>query len=186
MTLTFIQGQNAPLNRLIPMANDILIGIGWNESQPSGPTTDIVPAVIACGQDGKAVSREHFLFFNQLNAPEGAAIAYTSEEVGTDKEQVELSLSSIPSNITKIAFVLYVNPDLRSPGTFRVMRDGYIRLMDRTGNEVLRYPLPAALDLNALYMAELYRHNGEWKFRALGQGFKGGVHEVANLFGVSL
>lgn len=185
MTLALVQGQNAPLARLIPGANDILVGFGWDVIQGNGPTTDIVPAVIACGADGKAVSREHFVFFNQLESPD-QAISYTPEEVGKDNEQVELSLNSIPSNVMTIAFILYVNPDLRSPGTFRSMRDGYVRVMDRGGNEVLNYPLPSAPEINAMYMGELYRHNGEWKFRALGRGFNGGVQEVAALFGVSL
>lgn len=83
--------------------------------------------------------------------------------------------------------MLYVNPDLRNPGTFAALRAGHVRLLDRAGTPVVRYELdPAELSgLSAVVAAELYRRSGAWKLRAVGTGFTGGIHDVARYYGLT-
>lgn len=189
MTVTVLtKGQNVSLSRLMPMSKNLVVGFSWDVVRSNGPTTEIVPFVIACGQDDKAVSNEHAVYFNQLMEPEGS-ITYEGDGLpGGDAEQVEINLDQVPSNIVNIVFLLYVNPDLRTPGTFDAMRSGKIRILDRAGNEVVTYDIKADIDpsVSAMYACELYRRNGEWKFRAVGQGFAGGVKDVAKFFGLTL
>lgn len=180
------KGANVSLTKLMPTASEITIGFSWKVIESAGFKTEVVPCAIACGQDGKAVSPEHVAFFNQLEAAEGS-VQYQSDGTlsGGDDEQIDINLKSIPSNITTIAFVLYVNPDLRDPGTLESMRSGAVRVLDRAGNEVLRYDVTSSdtTGVSALMVAELYLRNGEWKFRAVGQGYTNGVKDVAEHYG---
>lgn len=188
-TITLVRGANASVTQNIPTATTVTIGFTWNVVQATGPTTEVVACAIACGQDGKAVSAQHVVFFNQLLSPD-EAITYEADGSlpGGDNEQIEVDLQRVPSNITTIALLLYVNPDLRQPGTFESVRDPVVRVRDRSGGEVIRYPIESA-DLgatSAVVAGELYRRQNEWKFRAVGQGYAGGVSEVAAAFGFSL
>ncbi|MCL2090794.1 MAG: TerD family protein [Micrococcales bacterium] len=180
-------GQNVALARVLPGASRVAVGLGWNLVQGSGPQTDVVPAVIALGQDRKAVSPQHVAFFNQLTICDDA-VGYEADGrlSGGDRERVAVDLAAVPPNVVTLVFVLYVNPDLRNPGTFDSLRSGHVRLVDRSGVEVVRYDIDTkgALGLSALVCVELYRHQSAWKLRAVGQGFTGGVREVATVFGL--
>lgn len=187
MVTSLRPGQNVALARMLPGASHVTVGLGWNVVQGSGPQTDVVPAVIALGQDDKAVSPEHVAFFNQLATCDDA-VGYEADGrlSGGDCERVSVDLAAVPPNVVTLVFVLYVNPDLRNPGTFDSLRSGHVRLLDRSGVEVVRYDIDirGSLGLSALVCVELYRHQGAWKFRAVGQGFTGGVREVATAFGL--
>lgn len=187
--VTLIRGANASVTNLLPAVTNITVGFSWTVVQSNGPATEVVACAIVCGQDGKAVSGEHVVFFNQMLSPdEDVAYEPDGSLPGGDQEQIDVTLSKIPSNVMSIAFVLYVNPDLRNPGTFDGVRDAVVRVLDRAGAEALRYPIETK-DLgptSAVVAAELYRRGNEWKFRAVGQGYAGGVRDVAKNFGFTL
>lgn len=187
-TTTLTKGANVSLASLIPMARNIVVGFSWDVVQGNGPQTEVAAFVVACGQDGRAVSNDHAVYFNQLMDPDETITYENGTLPGGDDEQVEIDLSAIPSNIARIAFILYINPDLRTPGTFDAMRSGKVRVLDRAGNEVVNYQIKSDLEhgISALYACELYRRNNEWKFRAVGQGFRGGVQDVTEFFGLTL
>lgn len=188
-TITLTKGANASVTHNVPTATTITVGFSWDVVHSNGPMTEVVPCAIACGQDGLAVTAQHVVFFNQMLSPD-EAVSYEPDGSlpGGDVEQVEVDLQRIPSNVMSIALILYVNPDLRQPGTFDSVRDCVVRVLDRAGSEVIRYPVEAA-DLgptSAVVAGELYRRQNEWKFRAIGQGFAGGVADVAKNFGFEL
>lgn len=177
-------GANVSITRENPLLNDLVVGFGWNTIQGSGPQLQIVPAVILVGENGHALSDEHFLFFNQLSTTDGA-VQYV--EGNEDNDQIEITLSTVPENVSKMVFLLYVDPEVRNPGNFGAVRHAHMRIMDRTLSELVRFELPqSSSEINAVLMGEIYRRNTEWKFRAVGQGYAGGIVQVANDFKVSL
>ena len=187
--ITLSKGANASVTHNVPTATTITVGFSWHVVQSNGPATEVVPCAIACGQDGLAVTAQHVVFFNQMLSPD-EAVSYEPDGSlpGGDVEQIEVDLQRVPSNVMSIALILYVNPDLRQPGTFDSVRECVVRVLDRAGSEVIRYPVEAA-DLgatSAVVAGELYRRQNEWKFRAIGQGFAGGVADVAQNFGFEL
>ena len=104
------------------------------------------------------------------------------EFVGTDdQEQIDVDLASVPEDVRKIAFVVYVDPDLRGPGNFGAVKSSYVRLADDSNRELLRFDIPSGnqTQVKAMLFGELYRHSGGWKFRAIGQGYQNGLAGVA-------
>lgn len=179
-----VAGSNAALTAENPGLGKVLLGIGWDMVPSRGPQSEPVPMVIMCGADGRAVSDEHLVFFNQIASPEGS-IAFAGTE---DQEQIDVDLSMVPEVVQKIAVLLYIDPDVRGPGTFAAVRNTHLRVADEQNRELLRFNVPPInLDkVNAMILGELYRHAGGWKFRALGQGYETGLAAVAADFRLNL
>ena len=167
-----------------PTAGKVVASFGWSLVESRGPATEVVTAAILLGPDDRAVSPDALVFFNQLASPDGE-VRYVPDG---EQDAIEVDLPSVPSGVEKIALVVYVNPDLRQPGSFAAVRGPYVRLLDRAGNEILRYDILAAdtREASAVIFGELYRHRDQWKFRAVGQGYKDGVLGVARDFGLPL
>ncbi|SDH49039.1 tellurium resistance protein TerD [Microbacterium sp. 77mftsu3.1] len=175
-------GQNIALSTLAPGLDDITVGFGWDITQPTGPQVELVPAVMLLDQDGRAYAADALAFHNQIAAADGAVLV-----TGDDQEQIDVALTAIPEQVAKLVFVAFVDPDTRKPGTFDTVRAAHVRLLDRSGAELVRFTLPTqAFGTTATNFGELYRHNGAWKFRALGDGYKGGVAEIAGKYGFTL
>lgn len=178
-----IRGSNTSLSELVPGLGTVLVGFGWNVVQSRGPAVELVASAIVCGASGRALSDDHLVFFNQLVSPDGAV-----QYVENDAEQIEVDLAAVPADVTKIVFVVYADPDLRKPGSFGAVRGAYVRVCDRGGTELIRYDIEdgAGLEITAMVFSELYRHNGAWKLRAIGQGYSTGLQGVADDFGVQV
>jgi tellurium resistance protein TerD len=183
MSTSLQAGANISLTKGNPLLNELVIGFGWNTIQSNGPQVDLVPSAIITDANNLALSDDHFVFFNQLATPDDA-VRYVE---GDDSEQIEVSLSLVPEAVAKIVFIVYVDPDVRKPGNFGSVKNAYMRVADRENNEIARFDLPNAdLSINAMIFGEIYKHRDEWKFRALGQGFKDGLSGVANAYKVAL
>ena len=173
-------GENTGLGNLI---TDIVVGFGWDIIVSNSPDVELVPSVVLIGSDGRAVDPDAMVFFNQLATPDGSVQYVTNG----DQEQVEVSLSIIPENVERLLFVVYVDPDVRRPGTFSSVRSCYIRIADQRDDEIARFTMTSPVrDASALIFGELYRYKGKWKFRALGDGYAAGMSAVATDFGLVL
>lgn len=177
---SLVAGANTP----IP-SGPIVAGFGWKAIAGNGPATELVPAAILCDANSQAVNQDSLVFFNQLTATVAAgSVQYVT---GGDAEQIDVNLPAVPSSIDRIMFTVFVNPDVRTPGSFDAVRDSYVRIASPDGTEHARFDVPApGLRIGAVNFGELYRHRGAWKFRALGDGYQGGVADVARAFGIAL
>lgn len=175
-------GANAALTAENPGLSQVVVALGWESVPSRGPQAELVPVAIMCGAEGKALSNDHLVFFNQLASPEGSVVFDGTE----DQEQIDVDLALVPAEVAKIAFIVYVDPDVRGPGTISSVRSAYIRVATRDGRELVRFdvPLHNNHNINAMMFGELYRHSEAWKFRALGQGYTTGLAGVAEDFGV--
>jgi tellurium resistance protein TerD len=178
-TIQLETGANVSLTAINPLLNDITVGFGWSVIESNSPLTELVPAAILCGANGRALGDESIAFFNQLATPDGS----TTYVIGGDEEQLDINLAAVPENVEKIVFVVFADPDVRKPGTFASVRNAYIRVADRDNNELVRFNLTRAdTAVTAMNFAELYRYKGQWKFRALGDGYTDGITGVASSF----
>ena len=174
---SMVAGSNAALTAENPGLAKVLLGIGWDMVPSRGPQAELVPMVIMCGADGRAISDDHLVFFNQMASPEGS-IAFAGAE---DQEQIDVDLNRVPETVHKIAVLLYLDPEVRGPANFRAVKNADLRVATELNRELLRFSVPGGnLDkVNAMILGELYRHAGGWKFRALGQGYEAGLAAVA-------
>lgn len=175
--LTFQAGQNVSLSQKTPGIEQVDLDLSWEPAQ--GPWT-LDASAFALTVDGQVRSDADFIFYNQ---PELAGGGIQLEQEG---RRFAVRLAELPAAIARVAFT--VTLDAPAGETFAALRQVRLELRDgdrRTG--IASFTLDAAgLTETAIIMGELYRRGAEWKFRALGQGFAGGLAALASHFGVEV
>jgi tellurium resistance protein TerD len=179
-----VAGANAALTAENPGLHELLVGFGWETIPSRGPQAELVPLAIMCGADGRSLSNDHLVFFNQVVSADGS-VTFDDDE---DDEEIDVDLSLVPAEVAKIVFLVYVDPDVRGAGNFSAVRSAYIRVASPEGRELVRFVVPAGDNrtINVMMFGELYRHREDWKFRALGQGYTTGLRGVAADFRIDL
>lgn len=190
MTLTLQKGGNLSLSKTDPNLTKILVGLGWDPRATDGAEFDLDASAFLLDMNSKVRSESDFIFYNQLRSPEGAVEHTGDNRTGVgegDDEVIKVDLNRVPNDVYKIAFTVTIHDaDVRKQN-FGQVSNSFIRVVNElSGAEVARYDLAEdASTETAMIFAELYRHNGEWKFRAIGQGYAGGLHALANNYGIN-
>ncbi|HJQ43255.1 MAG TPA: TerD family protein [Jatrophihabitantaceae bacterium] len=182
------RGANVSLTREVPGLRRAVLGVRWNAGAETVLDENLVVATILCDADSRAISDEHFVFFNQLASPD-LSVQQLESALGGDKEQVEVDLDAIPENVERIVVVAYVNEGPGSRRTLGQLRSCEVRVLDATDNRELVRSEELAQGLTgetALALGELYRHAGEWKFKVLGQAYAGGIGKLATDYGLTV
>ena len=174
-----------------PELDEILIGLGWDVRATDGRDFDLDASAFLLGPSGKVRSDADFCFYNNLNAAGGAVVHQGDNRTGAgdgDDEQVKIVLSKMPADIDKVAIVVTIHEGERNGQSFGQVANAFIRLVnEKTGREVVRYDLSEDASVEtAMILGEVYRHGTDWKFRAVGQGYKGGLGPLAMNYGVNV
>ncbi len=111
----------------------------------------------------------------------------TGEGEGDD-EQIFIDLTKIPANVSKVAFTVTIYEAEERGQNFGQVSNSFIRIVDEsTGQEVIHYDLGEDFSIEtAVVVGELYKHNGEWKFNAIGSGFQGGLAALCGHYGIEV
>lgn len=168
----------------------IVVGLGWDvQKYDGGADFDLDAAAFMTGANGKVRSDADFIFYNQ---PQGPGVTHTGDnrtgEGDGDDEQIKVDLTAVPADVDKVSFTVTIDQaDVRNQN-FGMVENAYIHIVDEaTGTELVKYELGEDFSVeNAIVVAELYRHNGEWKFNAVGSGFSGGLAALCRNFGVNI
>ena len=182
------RGGNVPLMRENPGLKGVVFGVRFVTGAEKALADSLVVAAILCDGAAKAISPGHFVFFNQLASPD-LSVRALEEALGGDNEQIEVDLHDVPLEVSRIVVVLYVNEGTTARRTLGQLRSCMIRLLNLHGNTEMVRSEDLATGLvqeTALALGELYRHQGDWKFKVLGDGYAGGVTAVAGHYGVRL
>jgi tellurium resistance protein TerD len=189
--VSLTKGGNVSLTKEAPSMRVMRIGLGWDMRVTDGAAFDLDASVFVLGEDGKVRNNADFVFFNNLVGGDGAVVHQGDNLTGEgegDDEVVLVTLDKLPANVARISFAATIyEPDQRKQN-FGMVQNAFIRVVDENGGkEVARYDLSEdASTETAMIFGELYRHGGEWKFKAIGQGFGGGLCPLARSFGVSV
>ncbi|WP_072687068.1 TerD family protein [Rhodococcus marinonascens] len=190
MGVSLTKGGNISLTKEAPGLTAVAVGLGWDLRTTTGQDFDLDGSAIALGADKKAMSGKHFVFYNNLESPEGA-IKHTGDnltgEGAGDDEIINVDLAAVPANIESIVFpVAIYDADNRSQ-SFGQVSNAFIRIVNQADNsELARYDLSEdASTETAMVFGELYRHGSDWKFRAVGQGYASGLEGIARDYGVN-
>ena len=168
--------------------NRIYVGLRWDPCRYDGGFSfDLDSSVFLCREDGKVRNENDFIFYNNLTAP-GVQHMGDERTGGTegDDEQINITLSELDPEITRIAFVVTIHDaDARGQNFGQVEHSG-LRIMDADSNiEFINYELEEDSSTEtAVVVGELYKRNGEWKFNAIGSGFSGGLTAICHNFGI--
>jgi len=189
--VSLTKGGNVSLTKAAPGLTAVTVGLGWDVRTTDGKDFDLDASAIACGADGKVVSDQHFVFFNNLTSPDGS-IEHTGDnltgEGEGDDEQIKVNLAGVPGDIEKVVFPVSIYNAEAGGQTFGQVRNAFIRVVNQADNsELARYDLSEdASTETAMVFGELYRNANEWKFRAVGQGYSSGLAGIARDYGVNV
>ncbi|MCQ4044628.1 TerD family protein [Streptantibioticus rubrisoli] len=190
MGVTLAKGGNVSLSKEAPNLTHVMIGLGWEARSTTGADFDLDASALLCSQ-GRVLGDEYFVFYNNLKSPEGS-VEHTGDELvggsGGDDETILVDLTKVPDRVDKVVFPVSIyDAEVRSQA-FGQVRNAYIRVVNQADNrELARYDLTEdASTETAMIFGELYRYGGEWKFRAVGQGYASGLRGIALDFGVNV
>ena len=192
MGITLAKGQKVDLTKTNPGLKNIIVGLGWDVNKYDGGFSfDLDTAAFLTGANGKVTADTDFVFYNNLRHPSGSVTHLGDNLTGAgdgDDEQIKVSLDQVPANIEKIAFTVTIHEAVQRSQNFGQVSNSYIRVMDESnGTELIRYDLGEDFSIEtAIVVGELYRHNGEWKFNAIGSGYQGGLAALCNNFGINV
>lgn len=190
MALTLQKGGNLSLSKTDPSLSKLLVGLGWDPRATDGAEFDLDASAFLLGANGKVRTENDFIFYNQLKSVDGS-VEHTGDnrtgEGDGDDEQLKVDLNLIPADVEKVVFTVTIHDAEDRKQNFGQVGGAFIRILNEvTGVEVVRYDLAEdASTETAMIFAELYRNNGEWKFRAVGAGYAGGLKSLANEYGMN-
>lgn len=182
------RGSNVALTQEIPGLSHIVLGVWWNTGGERVLEDNLVMATILCDADSKALSAEHFVFFNQLHSPE-ESVSQVETALDGDQEQVEIDLPDVPQEVARIVVIAYLNEGTAQRRSLGQLRQLGIRVLQAPGNkELVRSEdlAPLLSAETALVLGEVYRHGGHWKFKVIGDGYATGIAGIAADFGLPL
>ena len=192
MAIVLQKGQKVDLTKGNKGLKKVLIGLGWDVNKYDGRADfDLDSAAFCCAGDGKVKSEADFVFYNNLVHPSGGIKHLGDNLTGAgegDDEQLIIELDAVPDTIEKIDFTVTIHEAEARGQNFGQVSNAYVRVMnEETGEELIRYDLGEDFSIEtAIVVAELYRHNGEWKFNAIGNGFQGGLAALCQNFGLQV
>lgn len=189
--LTLTKGSNLSLTKADPGLQQALVGLGWDPRTTTGAAFDLDASVLLLGADGKVRSSADFIFYNQPAAADGSVVHQGDNRTGDgagDDEQVIVDLGKVAADVERIMFVVSIDQAEARGQNFGQVRGAYCRVLNQASEqEIVRFDLSEdAAPETAMVFSELYRHNTEWKFRAIGQGYATGLAGVAGDHGVQL
>ena len=191
MGVTLSKGGNVSLSKEAPGLTKILIGLGWDTRSSDGVDFDLDASVFLVGTTGKVRSDADFIFYNNLKSADGS-VEHTGDnrtgEGDGDDEAVKVNLAGVPAEVDKISVGVTIDQAEVRNQSFGQVSNAFIRVVnDDNGTEIARYDLSEdASTETAMLFGEVYRNGAEWKFRAIGQGFAGGLGPLAQSFGVNI
>ncbi|MDO4453616.1 MAG: TerD family protein [Eubacteriales bacterium] len=190
MPINLQKGQKVSLSKGNPGLKKLMVGLGWDTNQyDGGYDFDLDAAAFLLGSDGKCPSTDEFIFYGNLKHPSESVEHIGDNRTGAgegDDEIIMIDLSKIPENIQRIAFTVTIYEADERRQNFGQVSNSYIRVVDDvTGAELIRYDLGEDFSIEtAIVVGEIYKHNGEWKFNAIGSGYQGGLAALCASYGI--
>lgn len=191
MSVSLKKGGNLNLSKESPGLSKITVGLGWSARQTFGASFDLDASAFLLKENNRVRGDSDFIFYNQLESTCKSVLHTGDNRTGEgdgDDEAIQVDLEKVPSVIQRIVFTATIFEHEERRQNFGQIEDAYIRVVDEmSGREIARYDLSEDSSSEAaMIFGEIYRHNGDWKFRAVGQGFEGGLGEMAKNYGVDV
>lgn len=184
MAINLKKGQRISLTKDNPGLKQIMCGLGWDVAPKSGgffggnKQFDLDSSVICLNADKKLSDLKDLIYFGNLRHS-SSAIAHQGDNLTGagegDDEVINIDLPLIPPNISHLVFTINIYKCDQRRQDFSMVENAFVRLVDRANNkELARYDLSGSeyRGMTGMVLAEVYRHNDEWKMAALGNGFK--------------
>lgn len=191
MAISLNKGGNVNLSKEAPNLENVLVGLGWDARATDGQDFDLDASLFMVKEDGKVPGDTYFIFYNQAKSPEGS-VEHTGDNLtgsgDGDDESILVTLSKVPAEIQRLVLVVTIHDAEARRQSFGQVSNAFVRIVNRDNNqEIVRFDLSEDYSTEtAMIFGEIYRHSGDWKFRAVGQGYAGGLRALALQHGVNV
>ncbi|MEM8740719.1 MAG: TerD family protein [Pseudomonadota bacterium] len=191
MAVSLSKGGNVSLSKEAPGLKAITVGLGWDTRATDGADFDLDASLFITADTGKVRSDADFIFYNNVKSADGSVEHMGDNRTGEgegDDEQVKIALDKVATDVKKLVFAVTIHEADSRNQNFGMVQNAFIRVVNQAGEvEIARYDLSEDFSTEtALIFGEVYRHNDEWKFKAVGQGFAGGLGALAREHGVNI
>ncbi len=191
MAISLQKGGNVNLSKEAPNLAKVIIGLGWDPRSTDGAAFDLDGSAFLLKSDAKVRADADFIFYNNLKSSDGSVVHNGDNTTGQgegDDETVSVDLTRVPPDVDKISFCVTIHDADSRRQNFGMVGKAFIRCLNANGNgELARYDLSEDSSTEtAMIFGELYRAGTDWKFRAVGQGYNGGLGPLARSFGVNV
>ncbi|MEM9049175.1 MAG: TerD family protein [Pseudomonadota bacterium] len=191
MAVSLSKGGNVSLSKEAPGLKAITVGLGWDTRATDGADFDLDASLFVTADTGKVRSDADFIFYNNVKSADGSVEHMGDNRTGEgegDDEQVKIALDKVAADVKKMVFAVTIHEAESRKQNFGMVQNAFIRVVNQAGEvEIARYDLSEDFSTEtALIFGEVYRHNDEWKFKAVGQGFAGGLGALAREHGVNI
>lgn len=192
MSINLMKGQKVDLTKGNPGLNNLLVGLGWNTNRyQGGADFDLDASVLLLGASGRVRNNRDFVYYGNLRHDSGG-VEHMGDNLtgggGSDDEQIKIKLALVPNDVERIMVAVTIYDAENRRQNFGQVNSAYIRIMDQTThNEIIRYDLGEDFSIEtSVVVGEIYRYKGEWKFNAIGSGFKGGLKALCGNYGLDM
>ncbi len=191
MAISLEKGGNLSLSKTDPSLKNILIGLGWDPRATDGADFDLDASAFMLAANRKVQNEKGFIFYNNLISQEGSVEHTGDNKTGGgdgDDEVIRIQLDKVPGTIQTVSITVTIHDAEARRQNFGQVRNAFIRIVnEETGKEIARYDLSEDYSTEtAMIFGDVYRHNGEWKFRAVGQGYGGGLAAMCAQYGIDV
>ncbi|VVN70605.1 TerD family protein [Pseudomonas fluorescens] len=191
MAVSLSKGGNVSLSKEAPGLTEVVVGLGWDARVTDGAKFDLDASIFIVGENGKVLDDNSFIFYNNKKSVDGSVEHMGDNQSGDgdgDDEQATVKLTGLAAAVKKLVFAVTIHDSDARKQSFGQVANAYIRVLNKAdGKELARYDLSEdASTETAMIFGELYRAGEEFKFKAIGQGFAGGLKPLAEAHGVSI
>ena len=190
MSVTLTKGGSINLKKDAPNLKKVLIGLGWDPIKRGGlfsrssADMDIDASVICIDSNGR---KEDVVYYGNLNHRSGSIHHCGDNLTGDgdgDDEQIIIDLSKIPSNVDRLSIIINIYSAYSRNQDFGNVQNCFVHADDMdTGKELVRYNVDGNFNgQTGIFVADVYRYNGDWKFKAVGQGVK--VRDISEMVAI--
>lgn len=190
MAINLSKGQKIDLTKTNPGLSKITVGLGWDTNKyDGGKDFDLDVSVFLANANGKVTNEKNFIFFNNRQNENGSVVHTGDNRTGEgegDDEQIQVDLQNVPGDVDKIAFTITIYDAASRNQNFGQVSRSYVRIVnDANQEELIRFDLGEDFSIETgVVVGELYRHGSEWKFNAIGSGYRDGLEGLTRDYGL--
>jgi tellurium resistance protein TerD len=191
MAVSLTKGGNVSLVKEAPGLSVILVGMGWDVRETPGADFDLDASAFLLTDKGKVRNAKDFIFYNNLNSDDGSVQHTGDNRTGVgegDDEAIQINLQKMPPEIQTIALTVTIHEHEARKQNFGMVNNAFIRIVNvDNGKEITRFDLTEDMGTEtAMVFGEVYRQGSDWKFKAVGQGYSGGLAGLCRTYGISV
>jgi len=183
MAISLTKGQRIEIG-----LTEVGVGLGWDPNAGTGYDFDLDASAFMLGEDKKLPADEYFVFYNNQQSPDGAVSSSGDDTTGGnssgDDETLKVDITKVDPKVKEIIFTVTIHDFETRKQNFGQVRNSYIRIYNtKTNEEIAKYELDEDFSVEtAIEFGRLYKRGNEWKFEAMGIGYKGGLDYFVNKY----